>query len=133
MDNLLAQNGGTPIGTIGEGEGFGALTKIVFGDLEGGRGVATAVARLISLIIGAITVVAGLYFMIQMFISGFGWISASGDKARLEKAQNRMQHALIGLIIVVAAYALTSIVGTILGIDILDPRSMLENLQLFEP
>ena len=122
---LLAQNTGTPIGNIGTGEGFGRISEFV----TSAQGAVTGLSRVLSLVIGLITLAAAIYFMVQLFISGLGWISAGGDKARLEKAQNRMQHALIGLIIVVAAYALTSIISNILGIDILNLQNVLEKLE----
>lgn len=78
-----------------------------------------AFAYLISNIIGIIAAVAGLIFIFQIIIGGFNWLTSSGDKARLEKAQNTLLNAIIGLTIVLASYALISLIGNILGFDIL--------------
>ena len=122
-DNLLAQVG-TDIGNIGEGPGFGPFSFENIGNpME-------RIATIISTIIGFITVVAGIYFMFQFFIGGFGWLASSGDKSRLQEAQNRLSHAVIGLIIVVAAYAIMSIMQAVTGLKFLQPEDLMGFLQL---
>ena len=61
---------------------------------------------------------AVLFFFIQLIIGGISWISAGGDPKNLESARNRITNAVVGLIIVVAAFAITLIVTTILGVNI---------------
>lgn len=111
-DKLLAQNP-TGLGTIG-GPGLGP-----FGDSNfSGTGPLDALAKVISTLIGFITIVAGIYFMLQFLIGGFEWLSASGDKTRLEKAQSRLTNGVIGIVIVVAAYGIVAVIGRLLGLDI---------------
>lgn len=78
-----------------------------------------AFATAISNTIGFLTVAAGLWFMMQLFVGAFGWMSSGGDKAQLEAARNRITHAVTGLIIVVAAIAIIGVLGEFLGLDIL--------------
>ncbi len=113
--NLLAQNP-SGMGSLGEGSGFGPFTAPT---VTGGAGSLIAITKLISLTIGVITVSGGIYFLFQFLIGGYLWLSSSGDKTRLQSAQDRIIHALIGIIIIIAAYAIVSIVGGLLGIDIL--------------
>lgn len=122
----LAQNP-TGLGQIG-GPGLGPLANIKTG-LE----ALTQLASVISLIIGVLTIIAGIYFMIQFLLGGLNWIGASGDKGKLQSAQDRMSQAIIGLIIVVAAYAVVSIIGKILGIEnilLQNPQALFDQLQL---
>ena len=77
----------------------------------------TDLGKLISGIIGAILVIATLAAFIYLLIGGFQWITSGGDKAGVESAQKRIQAAIIGLIIVFAAWALMIIVGKFFGID----------------
>lgn len=84
------------------------------------------IERVISLIIGVMTVAGGIYFLFTIFQGAFLWISAGGDKAQLQKAQEKIVQAIIGITIVVAAYALVSLIGTILNFDILSPASLLK-------
>jgi len=55
----------------------------------------------------------------MLIIGGIRWILSGGDKANTESARNQITAALIGLIIVFAAWALATLLGTVLNIDIL--------------
>jgi hypothetical protein len=118
---LLAQ--AIPLGKLNEGPGLGP-----FGNIDLSNPL-VQVAKVISLIIGFITIVAGIFFMIQLMIGGIEWISSTGDKTKLQKAQDRITNAILGLIVVAAAYAITGLVGTLLGLDIfLQQGSPLEGI-----
>ena len=113
-NHLLAQiPKSSSLGNIGEGPGFGP-----FGN-SGTLDPFVALTKIISVIIGFITVCAGIYFMFQFLIGGFEWLQASGDKSRLTKAQDRLTHAVIGLIVVVASYSIVGLMGSLLGFDLL--------------
>jgi hypothetical protein len=58
-----------------------------------------------------------LYFIFGAII----WISSHGQQEKIQKAKDQMKNAAIGLIIVVASYSISFIVGSVLGIDILRP------------
>jgi len=88
----------------------------------------TKLENVLSLVVGFLTIIGGLYFLIQFLIGGLGWISAGGDKQKIEDAKSRITNAAIGLIVIVAAYSIVFIVGKILGIDILNPAKVIENL-----
>lgn len=91
-----------------------------------------AIAFLISNVVGVLSVVAGIIFIINFLIAGIGWLTAGGDKTKLESAQQKLINSIVGLIIVLAAYALISLVGGLLGFDILitHPETFVENLGL---
>src|SRR3989304_10089326 len=63
--------------------------------------------------------VAGLAFFISLLIGGIQWITAGGDTKALDSARRRITNALVGLIIVVAAYAIALILEQVLGIKII--------------
>jgi hypothetical protein len=65
--------------------------------------------------------VAGLFFLIQMILAGYGYISANGDPKKTEAAWNKIWQSLIGIIIVASAFIIASVVGYFLHIDILNP------------
>jgi hypothetical protein len=62
---------------------------------------------------------AGLFFFFNLIIGGIQWINAGGDAKALDSARTRLTNAVIGLIIVVAAFAITGIVGSVFGISII--------------
>jgi len=79
----------------------------------------------VGLAIGLITSVAFLYFMFLFFTASISWLSAGGDQKKVESAGKQIYNAIIGLILVVAAQAITGIIGKILGLDILNPFGFL--------
>ncbi len=49
----------------------------------------------------------GIIFVILIIIAGYNWMSAAGDEEKITKAKDTLRAAVIGIIIVVAAYAIT--------------------------
>lgn len=117
----------TPLGKIG-GKGLGPFGKIDFS----AQGALEAITRTISSIIGIMTVAAGIWFIFQFLVGGFGWMSAGGDKSKLQEAQHRLTNSFIGLIIVVAGWAILALAGEFFGYDILitNPGELIKNLGL---
>lgn len=76
---------------------------------------------ILSMIITTLTVVGGLAFAIFFTLGGLKWLTAGGDKAKVQEAQNQMTQGVIGLVVIVAGLFVTGLVGRILGIDILNP------------
>lgn len=114
MISLLAQNP-TPQ-SLGPLRGIGPL------GLEGKEPTAGAgiFVNAISNIIGFLTAVAIIWFIFQFLLGAIGWISAGGDKGKLEQARSKLANAFVGIIIVFTALVLVSAVGALLGINILN-------------
>lgn len=49
----------------------------------------------------------GVLFIILMIYAGILWMTAKGDEKKVEKATSIIKQAIIGIIIVLAAYAIT--------------------------
>lgn len=81
-------------------------------------------------IIGFLTIVSALWFFIQFIIAGFSWISAGGDKTALENARKKLMNSVIGITIVAAAWVIVGVIGTMLGLDILDPGAIMQTIGL---
>ncbi len=117
MTRLLA---GVNLGTL---QGIGPLGTV--GSLSEALGKFTNV---ISTAIGIITIFAGIWFILQIFIGAFQWLSSGGDKQGAENARKRLTNAVVGLFVVVASYALISLVGLVFGFKILDVAGVFNNL-----
>lgn len=63
-------------------------------------------------------VVAALVFFFILVIGGIRWIASGGDKAQTENARNQITAALVGLVIVFAAWAILALIRTFFGVDI---------------
>lgn len=64
--------------------------------------------------------VAGIFMFFNIIIGGITWIGAGGDPKAMQAARGRITNAIIGLVIVVAAYAIAAIVGQVFGISIVN-------------
>ncbi len=65
-----------------------------------------------------ILVVAALISFIFLIIGGIKWITSGGDKEGTAAAQSTITAALIGLVIVFAAWAIIQLIETLFGIKI---------------
>lgn len=62
----------------------------------------TTIGRVISIGLSML----GIIFIILIIYAGFNWMTAQGDEEKVNKAKNTLKTAIIGLIIVVLAYAI---------------------------
>lgn len=74
---------------------------------------------LISAIVGTLLIISALLAFFYLILGGIQWITSGGDKAGMEAARNKITHAIVGLIIVGAAWAVMILVQNFLGITII--------------
>lgn len=78
-----------------------------------GSALGTLIARLFSIIL----VIGGGLVMIYLVWGAIDWISSSGEKEKIQKAQHKLTYALIGIVILFSVWTVWSLVtGDILGI-----------------
>lgn len=81
-----------------------------------------------SQVIGFLTLLGGLVFIV-MFINGaFKWISGGDDASKIQKARDLMVQAVIGLIVMVAGYGIIGLIGSVVGFDLLNPAANIRNI-----
>lgn len=73
---------------------------------------------IISALIRLTVVIAAVVFFFILVIGGIKWIASGGDKAQTESARNQITAALVGLVIVFAAWAIVALINTFFHIDI---------------
>ena len=86
-------------------------------ETDGGQGLFLLISNILKLA----GVIAGLFFVVQIIIAGYLYISANGDPKKTEAAWAQIYQSAIGLAIVATAFVLASVIGKIFGIDILNP------------
>jgi len=84
--------------------------------------------QIIASIVGILLVAGTIWTLYQLLLGGLAWISAGGDKGSLEAARNRITNALIGLLIMFAAWALYLLILQFLGIAPAGAKSVLFKL-----
>ena len=75
--------------------------------------------KLISAGIKIALLMAALLTFAYLIWGGLQWIMSGGDKAKYEAARDRITAALIGLVIVAAAWAFMKLIEYFFGIEIL--------------
>ena len=89
------------------GSSFNNLTSLTFSGI---------VSRLIQLAL----VISAIVFFFMLVVGGIKWILSGGDKSQTEGARNQITAALVGLIIVFAAWAIVQLVQSFFNVNILE-------------
>lgn len=71
----------------------------------------------ISSLVGLLLVGATIFTLFQFLQGAMEWIMSGGDKGNIEKAQNHMTNAVLGLVITFAGWAFYILVLNFLGIS----------------
>lgn len=120
MGNLIAENIGNDIL-----RGFGPLGL----ETGGAEEAPSLFNQLLSVVIGVLTIVASIWFIFLFITGAISYMSAGGDKGKIETATKKMTTGLIGLAIVIAAIFIINFVGWAFGLEfILNPASFVEGL-----
>lgn len=91
------------IGNVGD--------PITSGSLSGGLINAT---RLLSAIIRAITVAAGVWALINFVLAGFGYVTSGGNPENIKNAWSKIYQSVIGLSIIMLSFAFAGLLGRLL-------------------
>lgn len=76
--------------------------------VAGGTSVESVVGNIVSVALSMI----GIVFFLLIVYAGFNWMIARGNAEAVDKSKSIIEGAVIGLIIVMAAYAITNFVFT---------------------
>jgi len=99
--------------------GFGgfaaANTDTVAGSVKLGKGFAPDIGTLITSVLTFVMLIAALLILMYLIWGGIQWITSGGDKGKTEEARNKITSAVIGLIILAAAWAVFLIILKFLG------------------
>lgn len=92
---------------VGIDDAKGGLTNAAQGNyLTGGVGIPFYA----SIILNAAFALLGVIFLILMVYAGMLWMLAEGDEKKVSNARGYIFHSILGLILVLASYAITSFV-----------------------
>jgi hypothetical protein len=72
--------------------------------------------KIISNVIGFLTIIAVIFFVIQIILAGYSFISGQGDPKKIEMSRKKLTDSILGLTIVVVAFGATAFISTLLGL-----------------
>ncbi|OGJ20667.1 MAG: hypothetical protein A3J60_00585, partial [Candidatus Pacebacteria bacterium RIFCSPHIGHO2_02_FULL_46_9] len=87
----------------------------VFGDVELFKGYARTLGGLITSVLTLVILIAALLVLLQLITAAFQWLTSGGDKGKTDEARSKIVAAVVGLIIVAAAWAVFLVVLKFLG------------------
>lgn len=79
-------------------------------DSAGLGGSGSTLTVTIGLVINAFLGILGVIFLVLTIFAGFTWMTAMGDEKKIAKAKNILISAVIGLVVLLSAYAISSFV-----------------------
>ena len=94
-------------------EGPQGIGKIKIEELFLPEDINEVIGRLVQLAFA----VAGIAFFFMLVLGGIRYITAGGDEKAAASARNTLTQAVIGLIIVVAAFLVTQLLFSLFGIE----------------
>jgi len=94
------------------------LTEI-YKPAEALGGNSATLSKLINPLIANVLIISGIAALATILLSGFAYISASGDKGKTAQAQLMLNYGIIGLLVIVTAFIITRIIGSIFGFKLI--------------
>ena len=79
------------LGNVKSSAGFGSTSAV------------DIVAGIVQVVLGLL----GVFFLVLLIWAGFIWMNAQGEESKVEEAKNRITQSIIGLLIVLASYAIS--------------------------
>lgn len=87
----------------------------------GGFNTKTTYETMVSAVISLALRLMGVIFLILAIYGGYTWMMARGNEEQVEKAKKTITNAVVGLIIVLAAYAMVWLVVDVIGGKVFTP------------
>ncbi len=70
-------------------------------------------------VVSVAVTLAGLAIFVMLIIGGFKYLTSGGDPKAQEQAKNTMTYAVLGLVLIIAAYLILNFISVFTGIDAL--------------
>lgn len=77
------------------------------------------IARLVSMLITLALIAGAVAFVFVLLLGAISWITSGGDKAKVETARARVATGIVGLVVLLATWAIIRLIQQIFNINIL--------------
>lgn len=74
--------------------------------------------QVLTFVIRFFFIVAGLVALIYLLLGALGWITSGGNKESVDKAREKIQAAIIGIVMIFVVLAIVGLVENIFGIGL---------------
>lgn len=76
------------------------------------------VGSIIPALINILLIVVALVFFFMLVLGGIKWITSGGDEKKVAAARSQVTNALIGIVVILGAYAIMNLIGFLFGINL---------------
>ena len=83
---------------------------------------AVVLAKMIATVWQTAITLGGLALLIMLIIGAIEWITAGGDKGKIESARGRITQGIIGMLALMSVTAISIFISGVLGINLLKPQ-----------
>ncbi len=97
-----------------------AITNPALQGANSPAGAVTNFAERMAVLWRTVVIIGGLAFVLYLLWGGVEWITAGGDKQKIETARGKITQGIIGLAILAASYVIVLFLEKALGIDLLN-------------
>ncbi len=99
-----------------------AITNPAISANFGTGGANLALASIIVTIWRAAITLGGLALLVMLIVGSLEWITAGGDKGKIQAARDRITQSVIGMLVLAGTVAISVFISGILGINLLQPN-----------
>ena len=103
---VLAQAAPPPTPATPSGGMIDNLNTATAGVYSQNVGLMGVIGQIVKVLLGLL----GTVFVILILIGGFKWMTAMGDSKKVEDAKNLISNSVVGIVIILAAYAIAAFV-----------------------
>lgn len=89
---------------------FKLLTKPAGDELYGQAGGAAYFPELFGMLISILISILGVVLLFFIITAGFYWFTAGGNEAQVEKAKELLKNSVIGMVLILTAYSLSTFI-----------------------
>ena len=87
--------------------------------------------KIVSQVIGILTIVAFVYFSIQIILAGYAFVTSEGDEKKIETSRKRLTEGVLGIVVIIVALGLAALIGSLAGFgNVFDLNTILTNMGL---
>ncbi|MBT7553445.1 hypothetical protein HN670_03175 [bacterium] len=77
---------------------------------EGNFNTSRNIPQVIALVVNAVLSLLAIIFIVLIVLGGFRWMTSAGNATKIETAKETITNAVIGLVVVLAAYAISEFI-----------------------
>lgn len=85
-----------------------AKGQVLYGAKQSGTDCGGGVKNVISVVITTLSVVVGIVAVIMIIVSGFKYVTSSGDSGKISNAKTTLIYAIVGIVIAVLAQVIVN-------------------------